>query len=73
MSSLSEGGMVARKLGDSRKVYLFVIDGKIEINGNIMKTRDAARIENEKNISIEAVIPTELLLIDLPEKYAYNQ
>lgn len=73
MSSLSEGGMVERKLGDSRKVYLFVIDGKIEINGNIMKTRDAARIENEKNISIEAVIPTELLLIDLPEKYAYNQ
>ena len=44
--------------------FNFVIDGKIELNGNIMKTRDAARIENEKNLSIEAVIPTELLLID---------
>jgi hypothetical protein len=73
VSSLSEGGIVERKLDPSRKAYLFVIDGKIEINGNIMKTRDAARIENEKSISIEAVIPAELLLIDLPEKYAYNQ
>lgn len=73
VSSLSEGALVERKLDLSRKAFLFVIDGKIELNGNVMKTRDAARIENEKNLSIEAIIPTELLLIDLPEKYAYNQ
>ena len=73
VSSLSEGATVERKLDFSRKAYLFVIDGKLELNGNIMKTRDAARIENEKSVSIEASIPTELLLIDLPEKYAYNQ
>ncbi len=73
VSSLSEGARVERKLDLSRKAYLFVIDGKIELNGNVMKTRDAARIENEKNLSIEATMPTELLLIDLPEKYSYNQ
>lgn len=73
VSSLSEGALVEHKLDLSRKAYLFVIDGKIELNGNIMKTRDAARIENEKRLSIEAIIPTEMLLIDLPEKYAYNQ
>lgn len=73
VSSLSEGALVERKIDLSRKAFLFVIDGKIELNGNVMKTRDAARIENEKNLSIEAIIPTELLLIDLPEKYAYNQ
>ncbi|HXV38204.1 MAG TPA: pirin family protein [Nitrosopumilaceae archaeon] len=73
VSSLSEGALVERKIDLSRKAFLFVIDGKIELNGNVMKTRDAARIENEKNLSIESIIPTELLLIDLPEKYAYNQ
>lgn len=73
VSSLSEGALVERKLDLSRKAYLFVIDGKIELNGNVMRTRDAARIENDKKLSIEAMIPTELLLIDLPEKYAYNQ
>ena len=73
VSSLSEGAKIERKLDLSRKAYLFVIDGKIELNGNIMKTRDAARIENERNLSIEARTQSELLLIDLPEKYAYNQ
>ena len=73
VSSLSEGALVERKLDFSRKAYLFVIDGKVELNGNTMKARDAARVENEKKLSIEAMIPTELLLIDLPEKYAYNQ
>lgn len=73
VSSLSEGAQVTRKLDLSRKACLFIIDGKLELNGNIMKTRDAARIENEKSLSIEATVPTDLLLIDLPEKYAFNQ
>ena len=73
VSSLSEGALVERNLDLTRKGYLFVIDGRLEINGNVMKTRDAARIENEKKLSIESIMPTELLLIDLPEKYTYNQ
>lgn len=73
VSSLSEGALVERNLDLTRKAYLFVIDGRLEINGNTVKTRDAARIENEKKISIEARMPTELLLIDLPEKYVFNQ
>ncbi len=73
ISSLSEGAQVRRKLDPYRKTYLFVIDGKIELNGYMMKTRDAARIENEKALSIEASTQTELLLIDLPEKYVFNQ
>ncbi len=73
VSSLSEGVQVNHKLDLSRKAYLFVIDGKIELNGNPMKTQDAARIENEKSLSIEAGMQTELLLIDLPEKYVFNQ
>jgi hypothetical protein len=37
-----------------------------------MNTRDAARVENERNIEISASAPTELILLDLPEKYAIN-
>ena len=73
VSSLSEGALVDRNLDLTRKGYLFVIDGRLELNGNVMRTRDAARIENEKRLSIEAMTPTELLLIDLPEKYTFNQ
>lgn len=73
VSSLSEGALVERNLDLTRKAYFFVIDGRVELNGNVMKTRDAARIENEKKMSIEARMPTELFLIDLPEKYVFNQ
>jgi hypothetical protein len=37
-----------------------------------MQTRDAAIIENENNLVIKAEKPTELILIDLPEKYGIN-
>jgi quercetin 2,3-dioxygenase len=71
VSSLEAGSKVEHKL-EGRKAYVFVIDGKVQLNGNPMQTRDAARIENEDKISIKADRPTELILLDLPEKYAIN-
>ena len=72
LSSMTAGSRVSHNLGSGRKAYLFVIDGAISINGNQMQTRDAAMIENEGDIAIKAENQTELILIDLPEKYAVN-
>ena len=69
ISSLTPNHTIERKLKSGRKSYLFVIDGEVQLNHNIMKTRDAARIENENQLSITSTKPTELILIDLPEKY----
>ena len=71
VSALEAGSEVEHKL-EGRKAYVFVIDGKVQLNNNSMKTRDAARIENEDKVSIRADSPTELILLDLPEKYAIN-
>ena len=59
-------------LAPGRKAYAFVIDGDVTVNGNAMKTRDAARIESERNIEISARSTSELILLDQPEKYAIN-
>jgi hypothetical protein len=72
VSSLGKGSKVKHELAPGRKSYAFVIDGDAEVNGNKMKTRDAAMIENERNIEITATTPTEIILLDLPEKYAIN-
>jgi redox-sensitive bicupin YhaK (pirin superfamily) len=72
VSSLRKGSKVKHDLAPGRKVYAFVIDGDAEVNGNKMGTRDAAMIENERNIEITATTPTEIILLDLPEKYAIN-
>ncbi len=68
ISSLTPNHTVEFKPKPGRKSYLFVIDGDIELNQMNMKTRDAARIENENQLFIISKKPTELLLIDLPEK-----
>ncbi|HEX2013952.1 MAG TPA: pirin family protein [Nitrososphaera sp.] len=72
ISSLSEGGNVEHELAPGRKAYLFVIDGKVLLNGSTLETRDVARIEKEETLSLQAEKPTELILLDLPEKYVIN-
>jgi quercetin 2,3-dioxygenase len=69
LSSLDSGKKIEYSLDSGRKAYLFVIDGKISMNDKIMETQDAAKIENTNTVSIEAKKTTELILIDLPEKY----
>ncbi|MFY3741687.1 MAG: hypothetical protein HMLIMOIP_002146 [Candidatus Nitrosomirales archaeon] len=73
ISTLTPENELGHELGNGRKAYVFVIDGEIKLNGTTMQTRDSARIENENNITIKAIKPTELILIDLPEKYAINR
>ncbi len=73
ISTLTPGTQVNHELKAERKAYVFIIDGEITLNGNIMQARDAVKLENENRISIKAVKPTELVLIDLPEKYAINR
>ena len=72
VSSLAPGSRVEHTLAKGRKAYVFVIEGSVKLNGNPMETRDAARIENESNLTIQAGEPAELILLDLPEKYAIN-
>jgi len=73
ISSLTEGTQIKHELRPGRKAYAFVIDGNMQINDNIMQTRDAAKVENENILLLKATKPTELLFIDLPEKYVINQ
>jgi quercetin 2,3-dioxygenase len=73
LSTLTPGSKVEHKVGIGRKSYLFVIDGKINLGNNMMQTRDAAMIEKENNLVIQAEKPTELILVDLPEQYVVNQ
>jgi redox-sensitive bicupin YhaK (pirin superfamily) len=72
VSSLGKGSKVKHRLAPGRKAYAFVIDGSVSLNGSPMQIRDAARVEQEDNIEIVAGSPTELILLDLPEKYAIN-
>jgi quercetin 2,3-dioxygenase len=72
ISSLAPGSSVEHQLAKGRKAYVFVIEGRAKLNGSAVQTRDAARVEDESKVAIQADRPTELILLDLPEKYAIN-
>ena len=47
-------------------MYLVVINGTVEVDGNILTKRDAAGIENTDSFSITASEDAELLAIEVP-------
>jgi redox-sensitive bicupin YhaK (pirin superfamily) len=72
ISSLEKEKQLGYKLQEGRKSYLFIIDGTLKVNNQSLETRDSAMIEKEE-IDIFAQKPSEIILIDLPEKFVVNQ
>ncbi len=50
----------------SRRGYLQVARGQIKINGQLLMAGDAAMIEVESQIDMQAIVESEVLLFDLP-------
>jgi len=67
VSALKTGDKVAHPSRLGRKGYLFVIEGGIGLNGATLAKGDQARIEDEKELNLEAKQDSELILLDLPE------
>jgi hypothetical protein len=72
LSTILPQNTIQHTIPDGRMAYVFVIEGEVQINGKILQTQDAMMIQNE-SISIAAKQKTELILVDLPEKFLVNQ
>ncbi len=67
LGDLKEGAPITyRKTSKDQGVYLFVINGEIILNNTKFRSRDAAGIENQDEISILALADSEILLIEVP-------
>ena len=73
IATLTPDTEINYELKDPRKAYVFVINGEVTLNHNHMETRDAAKVEEENRLLFKATKTTELLLVDLPEKYAHDR
>lgn len=47
-------------------VYVFVIEGKVTINGNVLETRDGLGISDTKNFTMDANENARVLLMEVP-------
>jgi redox-sensitive bicupin YhaK (pirin superfamily) len=65
VSHLNPGVSVTHAMGEGRGVYLYVIEGDVRVNGEVMATGDAAQIQDESAVAIEAVADSELIMVDV--------
>jgi redox-sensitive bicupin YhaK (pirin superfamily) len=65
VSSLSAGTSVSHKFGQEYGGYLYLIEGAIRLNDEELHTGDAAKIEAEPEITIEAIEPSELIMAEV--------
>ncbi len=65
VSRLLPGESVVHNATPGRRVFLYVIEGEISLNGRNLDEGDQARLSVDGPLSIEAARETELILIDL--------
>jgi redox-sensitive bicupin YhaK (pirin superfamily) len=65
VSRLLAGVRVTHPLGAGRGVYLYVIEGEIDANGESMHMGSAAQVTDEQELAIAARETSELILVDV--------
>jgi redox-sensitive bicupin YhaK (pirin superfamily) len=66
LADLEGGKGVQLRMKESRRVFVYVTSGDLQINGQDVREKDQARIDLENTIHIEAVNPASMILIDVP-------
>ena len=65
VSSLPAGTSISHKFEEGTGGYLYLIEGAIRLNGEVLHTGDAAKIQDEPEITIEAEEPSELIMVQV--------
>lgn len=65
VARLNVGDQVMHESATGRKAFIYVIEGEINLNGEIFSTGDQARVTNETQLTIKASQQSEIILIDL--------
>lgn len=68
LSHLDAGTHLDYDTDPTRRIFVYVTSGKLEINDHLIETTDQARIHLEATIDIDAIEDTEFVLIDVPER-----
>lgn len=64
--NLEPGKSAGYSMEENRRVFVYVTDGAMDIQGQSLHTNDQARIDLEENLIFTGTSPAEFLLIDVP-------
>jgi quercetin 2,3-dioxygenase len=66
---LTDRGRLEHSLDTGRGGYLYVIDGRVAIDGDQLRTGDAAKITGRADLGLATDAAAELILIDVPLEF----
>lgn len=69
VSHLTDAGGLEHTFGPGRGGYLYVIDGRLSLDGDSLKSGDAAKITGEATLEMSSDVAAELILIDVPLRF----
>jgi len=66
VAHLTEHGRLEHAFRPGRGGYLYVIDGRVQLDDEALRTGDAAKVHGEVGVSLTTDVGAELILIDVP-------
>jgi len=63
---LTDRGTLEHAFAPGRGGYVYVIDGRVELDGDLLRTGDAAKITGAAALTLRTDLAAELILIDVP-------
>jgi len=65
LSSMKAGAKLEHAFEAGPGAHLYVIEGSLRLNDEKLGSGDAAKIADERAITVEAEAPTELLMVEV--------
>jgi redox-sensitive bicupin YhaK (pirin superfamily) len=65
-SSLDAGKSVTHAVAAGRRIFIYLTQGQILVNGQTLMAKDQARVDIEGSLVISADLESDLILIDVP-------
>ena len=69
VAALDAGTEVMHPIGQGRGAYAYLIEGQATFDGRDVSTGDAAKVTDQPELRIEAIAPSELILVDVPMRF----
>src|SRR5262249_15311635 len=68
LSELEEASSIEFNTNHSRGIFVYVGNGELTLNDQVLETNDQTRIELEEALTIKAAKPSRIILIDVPHR-----
>jgi redox-sensitive bicupin YhaK (pirin superfamily) len=69
VAHLTDAGRLSHTFRPGRGGYVYLIDGRVTIGDDTMRTGDAAKVTGEAEVELATDLVAELILIDVPLRF----